>query len=131
MKKIILSVLLLGMFCLICGCFGSKVKSVSIPDGYQGTYVVKIWEGDNSVLPKEITGLVLKRTGSSYKIILSNIDEKAKTAEEIEDLKYTYVNGEFLIKFGETMKLKPEEGGLRGTLNFNGKPEELYLKKIK
>lgn len=131
MRKIILMLMVLCITSMVIGCMSREVKSVSIPDGYQGIYVVKIWKGDNSVLPKNITGLVFKRTGSTYKIILSNVDQKSKSAEEIEDLKYSYVNGEFLIKFGETMKLKAEKNGLRGTLNSNGKPEELFLKKIK
>ncbi len=119
------------MIFLMISCAGTDVKSPVVPDGYQGIYVVKIWKGDNSVLPKNLTGLVLKRTGESYEIILSNIDIKSKSAEEIEKLEYDYANGEFLIKFGSLMKVKPVKNGLKGTLDFDGKPAALYLEKIK
>jgi len=119
------------MIFLMISCAGTDVKSPVVPDGYQGIYVVKVWKGDNSVLPKDITGLVFKRTGESYEIMLSNIDVKTKSAEEIENLEYDYVNGEFLIKFGGLMKVKPVTNGLKGTLDFDGKPAALFLEKIK
>lgn len=133
MKKLILLIMISGMAAVIAGCAGKKVKQTPVPDGYQGIYVVKVWKGDNSVLPKDLTGLVLKRKGVSYDIILSNIDEKSKTAEEIEDLDFTYADGEFIIKFGGIMKVKPVKDGLQGTLDFygDGKAAELFLKKIK
>jgi hypothetical protein len=132
MKRVFLIILLSGIFVYFSGCAGKSVKT-PVPDGYQGIYVVKVWEGDNSVLPKDLTGLVLKRKGISYDITLSNIDEKSKTAEEIEDLDFTYADGEFLIKFGGLMKVKPVKDGLQGTLDFygDGKAEKLFLKKIK
>ncbi len=86
---------------------------------------------DNSVLPKGLTGLVLKRKGSSYEIILSNIEIKKKSAKEIEKLDYSFKDGTFLIKFGGMMTVKPEKGGLDGILYYNGKPGELFLEKIK
>lgn len=133
MKKLILLIMISGLAVVIAGCAGKKVKQTPVPDGYQGIYVVKVWKGDNSVLPKDLTGLVLKRKGVSYDIVLSNINEKSKTAEEIEDLDFTYVNGEFIIKFGGIMKVKPVRDGLQGTLDFygDGKAAELFLKKIK
>ena len=129
-KKIILFLFSVMMFTIV-SCKSTEVKSPVVPDGYQGIYVVKVWKGDNSVLPKNITGLVLKRKGESYTIMLSNIDQKKKTAEEIEELTYTFVDGEFQIKFGGIMKVKPVKDGLKGTLDHSGKPAELFLKKIK
>ena len=129
-KRIILSLFSVVLFAII-SCKSTEVKAPPVPDGYQGIYVVKVWKGDNSVLPKNITGLVLKRTGQSYTIMLSNIDEKKKTAEEIEELAFTYSDGEFQIKFGGIMKVKPVQDGLKGTLDHSGKPAELFLKKIK
>ena len=129
--KSIVPALITGLLFLVIACSSTAVIPQPVPDGYQGIYVVKVWEGDNSVLPKDITGLVFRRTGNTYDIVLSNVDEETKSAEEIEDLKFTYVNGEFLIKFGGIMKVKPEIDGLRGSLNYDGKPAELYLKKIK
>jgi len=129
-KKIILSLFSVIAFTIV-SCKSTEVKSPVVPDGYQGIYVVKVWKGDNSVLPKNITGLVLKRKGESYTIMLSNIDQKKKTAEEIEELTYTFVDGEFQIKFGGIMKVKPVKDGLKGTLDHSGKPAELFLKKIK
>jgi len=131
MKKQIILFLFSVMMFTIVSCKSTEVKSPVVPDGYQGIYVVKVWKGDNSVLPKNITGLVLKRKGESYTIMLSNIDQKKKTAEEIEELTYTFVDGEFQIKFGGIMKVKPVKDGLKGTLDHSGKPAELFLKKIK
>jgi hypothetical protein len=131
MKNKILFLFVLISAVIIIGCSTAKKKQVIVPDGYQGIYVVEVWKGDNSVLPKGITGLVLKRTGSSYDIMLSNIDVKQKKAEEIEKLEYTFKEGTFLIKFGGTMKVKPAKGGLDGTLDYDGKPAKLFLKKIK
>lgn len=131
MKKILL-LAVLSFALIFTGCKTTKtVKRTPVPDGYQGIYVVKIWEGDNSVLPKDLTGLVLKRMGNSYKIMLSNIDVSKKSAEEIEELPYKYKDGTFFIKFGGIMKVKPEKDGLRGTLDHSGKAKKLYLKKIK
>lgn len=127
-----LFLLTLALFVAFTGCKTTETaQSQPIKDGYQGIYVVKEWEGDNSVLPKNLTGLVFKRKGNSYQIILANINLKQKTAEEIEQLKYTYKNGRFHIRFGKVMILEPVEDGLRGTLNFRGKAEKLFLKKIK
>lgn len=131
MNKIALLALATFLTVALMGCKSKQAAAPVIPDGYQGIYVVKIWEGDNSVLPKNLTGLVFKRVGQSYEIVLSNIDEKNKKAEEIEDLKYSYRNNEFHIKFGGIMKLKKVKTGLSGTLNHSGKPYKLYLKKIK
>ncbi len=116
---------------ILAGCSSAEKKGTAVPDGYQGTYVVKVWEGDNSVLPRGLTGLVLKRKGNSYEIFLSNIDTKKKTAEEIEKLDYSFKDGTFLIKFGGMMTVKPVKGGLDGILDYDGKPGKLFLEKIK
>jgi hypothetical protein len=131
MKNKITYLILLFLAVALAGCSTSKKIEVVVPDGYQGIYVVEVWKGDNSVLPKGLTGLVLKRKASSYDIMLSNIDVKKKKAEEIEKLEYTFEDGTFLIKFGGTMKVKPVKGGLDGTLDHDGKPAKLFLKKIK
>ncbi len=131
MQRKIVFLFVLFLTVAIAGCSSAKKKQVVVPDGYQGIYVVEVWKGDNSVLPKGLTGLVLKRTGSSYDIMLSNIDVKHKTAEEIEKLDYDFKEGTFLIKFGGMMTVKPVKGGLDGMLDFDGKPAKLYLKKIK
>ncbi len=131
MKKLLIF-LSIGFVAAFAGCETTQIiKKQPIQDGYQGIYVVKQWEGDNSVLPKNITGLVLKRIDNSYEIWLSNINADKKTAEEIEKLIYTYKNGHFHIKFGGTMILKPVENGLRGTLKFRKEPKKLFLEKIK
>jgi len=130
--KKLLSIAVFISFVLLACQSGQKTKiGPAVPDGYQGIYVVKIWKGDNSVLPKDLTGLLFKRVGNSYKIMLSNIDIKSKTAEEIEELPYKYENEMFIIKFGGEMKLKKNRRGLIGTLDHSGKPAKLFLKKIK
>lgn len=135
MKKIIFTALSVFLIYAITGCESTPSKKNAsqpvVPGGYEGIYVVKTNEGDKSVLPVGITGLVLKRTGKSYDVILSNINMKAKSAEEIEKLQFTWSEGQFDIKFGASMKLKPVENGLEGTLDFKGKPAKIIFKKIK
>ncbi len=116
---------------IFIGCESSvKVKS-SVPGGYEGVYVLNVWKGDNSIFPVNITGLVFKRSGNSYTIMLSNID-KGK-AEEIEELNFSYKDGEFIIEFSSlsTIKIKPDRTGFAGTMTVSGKTDMLHLKKIK
>lgn len=63
------------------------------------------------MLPKGLPGFALKKKGNSYEIFISNIDMKAKSAEKIENLDYSFKDGTFLIKFGGMVKVKPVQGG--------------------
>lgn len=116
---------------IFIGCESRGKVKPTVPGGYEGVYVLDVWEGDNSIFPVNITGLVFKRSGNSYTIMLSNIDNGK--AEEIEELNFSYKDDEFIIEFSSlsTIKIKPDRTGFAGTMTVSGKTDKLHLKKIK
>lgn len=133
MKYLTKSILLIAIIAIV-SCAGTKTSEKAkspAPDGYQGVYVNDLWEGDNSIFPVNLTGLVFHRNGDSYDIMLSNINDGE--AEEIEQLDFVYKDGKFIIEFSSIseMILEKDKTGLSGTLSLKDKVNKIHLKKIK
>jgi len=76
-----------------------------IPAGHGGVYAVSYnggGEDEKAMFPEEVTGLILERIRTSYRIYLANVYEDGE-GEQIEELEYEYDKQLFSIYFGEVL----------------------------
>lgn len=76
-----------------------------VPAGHDGVYAVSYnggGEDEKAMFPEDVTGLILERTQTSYRIYLANVYENGE-GEKIEELEYEYDKKLFQIDFGEVL----------------------------
>jgi len=108
-----------------------------VPAGHDGVYAVSYnggGEDEKAMFPEEVTGLILERIRTSYRIYLANVYEDGE-GEKFEELEYEYDKKLFSIYFGEViatgekviLELSFCDEGLCGFMVIGDKKTELRL----